>query len=144
MAKVRQLLKHVTVDIAKRGRRCHRNRAHRIEPGAPCLVVRDDGGPHRRNYCLDCAAAILKLCADDLRELGGLLYPDRFPQRSADPPAAPTKAPPPVAIITERLARDHAAHHAQCSLPFAEFRTTPFEVAGANAGQTHATIASAE
>jgi len=82
MAKVRQLLKHVSIDVAKRTRRCRHNRAHRIEPGQPCLVVRDECGPGSRNYCAECSEPILKACAMDLRRFGALLYRDRFPPQA--------------------------------------------------------------
>ncbi len=80
MAKVRQILKHVSVEIAKGSRRCRRNRNHAILAGEPCLVIRDDAGPWSRNYCRECALPILKLCAADLRGFRDVLYPERMKQ----------------------------------------------------------------
>jgi hypothetical protein len=76
MAKVRQILKHVNVEVAKGKRRCRRNRVHTILAGEPCLVIRDDAGPYSRNYCRECALPILKLCAADLRRFRDVLYPE--------------------------------------------------------------------
>ncbi|REJ90434.1 MAG: hypothetical protein DWQ34_17495 [Planctomycetota bacterium] len=80
MAKVRQILKHVHVEIAKGTRRCRRNRDHRIRAGEPCLVIRDDAGPYSKNYCRECALPILKLCAADLRRFRDVLFPDLIEQ----------------------------------------------------------------
>jgi len=74
MAQVRQILKHVHVESAKRRRSCRRNRTHLIARGSPCLVIRDDGAPFTRTYCQDCALPILKRCAADLRLCRDELY----------------------------------------------------------------------
>ena len=66
MAKIRQILKHVSIDIAKGKRRCRRNGQHIIEPGEHCLQIRDEGSPYCRNYCKNCATPILQLCANQL------------------------------------------------------------------------------
>jgi len=78
MAKVRQIIKHVWVEEARGNRRCRRNREHTIPLGGACLVIRDDSGPFTKNYCSECAEPILRQCADNLRSIGGQLYPDRF------------------------------------------------------------------
>ena len=80
MAKVRRIIKHVSVEVARGTRRCRRNREHSIRAGEFCLSIRDDGTPFSRNYCVQCAEAILKQCGNDLRNIGAQLYPDRFPQ----------------------------------------------------------------
>lgn len=80
MAKVRRIIKHVSVEVARGTRRCRRNREHSIRAGEFCLSIRDDGTPFSRNYCATCAEAILKQCGNDLRKIGAQLYPDRFPQ----------------------------------------------------------------
>jgi hypothetical protein len=77
MAKVRQLLNTATIEVAKRRRICHRNRRkHSVAPGEPCLVLKDPSSGNSKNYCVECATAILDraqtdlnaLCADLLRE----------------------------------------------------------------------------
>lgn len=98
MAKVRQILKHVSVEVAKGKRHCRRNREHCIEPGQACLVIRDDGGPYTRQYCAECAEAILKLCAEDLREFGAAMFPDRFWSKPVRP-EEPRKSVPAPAIF---------------------------------------------
>jgi hypothetical protein len=59
MAKVRDILIHVDVEVAARQRICHHNRKdHTIQKGIACLAVHDsDGG--RKNYCGPCAQEIL-------------------------------------------------------------------------------------
>jgi hypothetical protein len=59
MAKVRDVLVHVEVEVALRVRICHHNRKeHTIAKGNVCLAIHDsDGG--RRNYCGVCAREIL-------------------------------------------------------------------------------------
>lgn len=60
MPQVRDVLNRVDVEKAQRRRVCHRARGkHSIEKGQLCLVISDDnGGP--KNYCMQCAPAILK------------------------------------------------------------------------------------
>lgn len=70
MAKVKQVLNAVSVEEAKQKRICHRNRKkHSIAGGERCLVVRDSASGGKRNYCVECANAILDVAADDLEEL---------------------------------------------------------------------------
>lgn len=59
MAKVRDVLVHVEVEVALRVRICHHNRKdHTITKGDACLAIHDsDGG--RKNYCGPCAQEIL-------------------------------------------------------------------------------------
>lgn len=59
MAKVRDILVHVDVEVAARQRICHHNRKeHSIPKGNACLAIHDaDGG--RKNYCGACAQEIL-------------------------------------------------------------------------------------
>lgn len=70
MAKVREILGHVSVETAKGKRICHRNRrAHSIAKGEPCLVIREPASGGSKNYCVSCAAAILKCAEADLKRL---------------------------------------------------------------------------
>ena len=68
MAKVRDILIHVEVQVAERQRICHRNRReHAIKKGFACLAIHDsDGG--RRNYCGPCAQEILTKAQSKLSE----------------------------------------------------------------------------
>jgi len=59
MAQVRDILIHVTVEVAERQRTCHRNRKdHSITKGIACLAVYEGDG-QRKNYCGRCAEDIL-------------------------------------------------------------------------------------
>lgn len=70
MAKVRQVLGHVSVEVAQRRRVCHRNRRqHSIAKDVACLVVRDPATGNSKNYCFRCAEAILDRAEDDLEAL---------------------------------------------------------------------------
>lgn len=71
MAKVRQLLKDASVETAARKRVCHHNRKkHEIASGTECLVVKDPANSgSKKNYCPECAAAILDQAEDDLSAL---------------------------------------------------------------------------
>lgn len=73
MPAVRRILGHVSVEIAKVKRKCHRNpKKHKICRGEACLVVRDGNG-NCKNYCSDCAPAILGLAQADLDDITGRL-----------------------------------------------------------------------
>jgi hypothetical protein len=65
---VKNVLKHVRVEQAKRKRRCGRNPTkHPIKAGEHCLVVQN--GQDTPNYCLACAGEILSLAQTILDEL---------------------------------------------------------------------------
>ncbi len=50
MAKIKQVLKHVCVETAKRKRMCHRDRdSHEISSGTQCLVIKDEASSSKRN-----------------------------------------------------------------------------------------------
>ena len=60
MPKIRDILSHVSVEVAKARRICHRNRKeHSISKDTPCLVIRDAATGGGKNYCPACAPAIL-------------------------------------------------------------------------------------
>lgn len=70
MAKVREVLGHVSVETAKGKRICHRNRqSHSIAKGEACLVIREPASGGSKNYCGACAAAILDRAIRDLSAL---------------------------------------------------------------------------
>ncbi len=70
MAKIRDLLVHVSVEAAKGARGCARNRKeHHIPKGQLCLCVK--GGPRnqQKSYCLVCARDILQHAQGHLKEI---------------------------------------------------------------------------
>jgi hypothetical protein len=74
MPQIRRVLGACTVEIAQRCRICHRDRRnHSIQKGTPCLVIKDAASGGTKNYCPQCALAILDLAADDLQALRGRL-----------------------------------------------------------------------
>jgi hypothetical protein len=73
MPKVRDIICHVSVEIASRKRICHRNRKdHTIHGGQACLVVREESGG-KRNYCAVCAKEIVACARRRLSECEGQL-----------------------------------------------------------------------
>ena len=58
MAAIKNILKHVSAEVAGRRRKCYRKKAHVILKGEPCLVVRD-GPQSKTTYCTVCALEIL-------------------------------------------------------------------------------------
>lgn len=75
MAKIRQLLKHVSIGRAPKVQTCQRNAGHQIAAGDWCVLIRDEGMPYKRVYCRDCALPMFKQCASNLREYRDVLYP---------------------------------------------------------------------
>ena len=70
MPKVKQVLKHVSVEEAQRKRKCYRKpSAHEITNGEVCLVVKDEASGGSRNYCPECAEPILDQAQEDLDTL---------------------------------------------------------------------------
>lgn len=68
MPAVKNILKHVSGEIAGKRRRCYRQRRHVISKGDPCLVVQD-GAQSQTTYCAVCAADILSKADDALASL---------------------------------------------------------------------------
>lgn len=60
MAQIRDILINISVGTAIRSRKCHRSRKHKIEAGQAFLSVRESSGLGSKNYCKDCAQAILE------------------------------------------------------------------------------------
>ena len=69
MASTRRILKHVTVETAAAARKCHHNNTHAIRRGESCLVIRNDDGLGKKNYCTSCAGNILDKAKSYLTEL---------------------------------------------------------------------------
>lgn len=66
MAKIRQVLKAVSVEVAKARRRCHHSRGkHDISKGERCLAVIEAAG-NRKNYCVKCGNEILDVAVADV------------------------------------------------------------------------------
>lgn len=75
MAKTRDILKHVDVEVAKRSRKCHRSQGkHVIAKDAVHLAVQDGSFLARKNYCAECARAILDLAHSRLKSIEDQLY----------------------------------------------------------------------
>jgi hypothetical protein len=69
MPKIRSILAASSVEIAQRRRTCSRDRKnHPIPKGTPCLVIKNTSAGSK-NYCPQCALAILGQAADDLESL---------------------------------------------------------------------------
>lgn len=73
MAIVRDIISHVTIEVAARVRICHHNRRkHSIPRGHACMVIHGhDGG--KKNYCSICAKEILSKAKVRLLELDSAL-----------------------------------------------------------------------
>lgn len=69
MPAIRRLLNHVTVETAKKRRRCGRSDEHAIAGGDACLVVREPSYQGSKNYCCPCARDILAKAKEDLKNL---------------------------------------------------------------------------
>ncbi len=74
MAAVKNILKHVSSDVAGRRRKCYRKDTHVILKGDPCLVVRD-GPQNQSTYCTVCASDILAKASEALGDLQRRLTP---------------------------------------------------------------------
>lgn len=68
MPAVKDILKHVRVDVAGKRRKRNRKRDHVIAKGDACLVVRD-GAQRQSTYCTTCAADILAKADSSLKDL---------------------------------------------------------------------------
>lgn len=66
MAKIRDILVHVYVETAIRGRKCHRSKKHRVEPGKNLLLIRESSSLGSKNYCSSCAKEILLLASEKI------------------------------------------------------------------------------
>jgi hypothetical protein len=58
------------VEVAKRQRICHHNRKkHAISAGEPCLVITDSNSGGKKNYCVECATAMLDRVDQDVSDM---------------------------------------------------------------------------
>ena len=77
MPATRRILKHASVEIAKRTRKCHRNNKHGVRAGEACLVISDENRlGQKKNYCTACARDILDQAERDLSQLHAQLVGD--------------------------------------------------------------------
>lgn len=66
---IRSILGACSIEIARHRRTCHRDRKnHTIPKGSSCLVIKS-ATAGSKNYCPQCALAILDKAADDLASL---------------------------------------------------------------------------
>ena len=69
MPAVKDVMRHVTIEVAGKKRKCYRQpNKHVIIKGERCLVVAD-GPQDRSTYCVCCAAEILQLAQSRLTDL---------------------------------------------------------------------------
>jgi hypothetical protein len=74
MAQVRNVVSHVSVEVAKAKRICYRNRKdHVIVKGERCLVIQERSGQGSKNYCAECAQHILHAARTHLDVINGNL-----------------------------------------------------------------------
>lgn len=69
MAQIRDIVIHVSADIASRKRKCHRNRKHSIPANFSFLSIRQSNGLGSKNYCSVCANEILNQAIKKLQEI---------------------------------------------------------------------------
>lgn len=70
MAAIRNIIGHISVEVAKKKRACQRNsKEHSISKGEPCLVIKGGSYNAGKSYCCICAKPILKLAENRLSEI---------------------------------------------------------------------------
>jgi hypothetical protein len=68
VATVKDVLKHLHIEVAGRRRKCNHKKTHSIFKGETCLVVHD-GPQSQTTYCAMCAAEILAKADESLAAL---------------------------------------------------------------------------
>lgn len=72
----RTILLRLTVETAKRTRKCSRSKTHAVRPDARLLLVREHGPASRsQGYCLECAGDMLAAAHQQLVDLDSMLHP---------------------------------------------------------------------
>ncbi len=69
MAKIRDILIHVSVEQAKRQRRCARKKKRTIPKGEACLVVKTGSMNSPKSYCQENAQPMLDAAWHKLHEI---------------------------------------------------------------------------
>ena len=83
MPKLKRLLVSACFETAQRRRHCSRNQEHVICQGDKCLVIKENMS--KNNYCMECAALILRKAQEELNQLSwelGFLGQDGNQQRT--------------------------------------------------------------
>lgn len=80
MAAVRDILRHIAIEIGDKRRKCHRKRSHSIPAGQCHLAVYDGPRRARKNYCSICAKEILDLASKQFGEIRFQLFGQELPQ----------------------------------------------------------------
>ena len=73
MPKLKRLLVSACFETAQQRRHCSRNQEHVICQDDKCLLSKENMAKH--NYCMECAALILRKARQDLAQLMGELEP---------------------------------------------------------------------
>jgi hypothetical protein len=69
MAQIRDIVIHVSSDVASRKRKCHRSKKHSIPGSYLFLSVRESNGLGSKNYCSVCANEILSQAIKKLQDI---------------------------------------------------------------------------
>lgn len=69
MAQVRDIVIHVSADVASRKRKCHRSKKHFISGNYVFLSIRQSNGLGSKNYCSVCANEILNQAIKKLQDI---------------------------------------------------------------------------
>jgi len=69
MARIRDILTHVSVETAIRRRKCHRSSAHSVRAGGQFLSIRETQTLGSKNYCARYARDILQVAEGRLADL---------------------------------------------------------------------------
>lgn len=78
MPKIRNVLRHLSVEKAVGKRTCHANTKHIIMPDEVHLAVQANQG--RENICLACAPGVLKVARNHFEQLVAELFPGGLPK----------------------------------------------------------------
>ena len=73
MAQIRDIVIHVSTNVASRKRKCHRSKNHSISGSQIFLSIRQVNGLGSKNYCLECANDILNHAIKKLKDIQTLL-----------------------------------------------------------------------
>lgn len=65
----RDILKHVSIEVAKAKRKCYRTGKHTIVKGEVCIVIQEGNFGGSKNYCISCAREILEAAGTKLDSL---------------------------------------------------------------------------
>lgn len=80
MAAVRDILRHIAIEIGDKRRKCHRKRTHSIPAGQCHLAVYEGPRRARKNYCPICAKEILDLASKQFEKIHRELFVQEVPQ----------------------------------------------------------------